>query len=235
MLEKCNLLKWFMDELPDEAALSAIELAELNIHRPQFSFIMDQPVVMAPGATLFTVQVGPQDEDWVPPGAKKETIPDREKYLATIKPLGDVCPVLVQTSQQIKMLGKVPQVTTSVHLAALVGFLNQHFDDLDVLLDVISLTNGAKRETCMQYINFAKIVLSILTKYVLKPGLELDVNMSTRVIANTHDIIVCLENRIPGTSAVDLKAKIDFREIITDLSTLKSALFNAINHKSIIF
>jgi hypothetical protein len=141
----------------------------------------------------------------------------------------------VQTSQQVKMLGKVPLVTTSVHLADMVAFLNKHFDDIEVLLDVISLTSGAKRETCMQYINFAKITLSILTKYVLKPGLIMDVNMSTRVIANAQDIIVCLENRVPGMSALQLEAKIDFREIITDLTTLKSALFNAINHKSLIF
>ena len=236
MLEKCNLHKWFQDDLPEEAALSAVELAELNIHRPLFSFIMDEPVAMQPGAALFTVQVGPQEQDWVPDGATKQ--PEgarREKYLADIKPLGEACPILVQTSQQIKMLGKVPKVTTSVHLAALVKFLNHHFDDLDVLLDVISLTSGAKRETCMQYINFTKIVLGILTKYILKPGLELYVNMSTRVVANAMDIIVCLENRVPATSAVDLKAKIDFREILGDLSTLKSALFNAINHKSIIF
>jgi hypothetical protein len=233
MLEKCNLHKWFQDDLPDEAALTAIELAELNIHRPMFSFILDQPVEMKPGAALFTVEVGPQSEDWTPKGSVADE--KAPKYLADIKPLGDKCPVLVQTSQQVKMLGKVPLVTTSVHLADMVAFLNKHFDDIEVLLDVISLTSGAKRETCMQYINFAKITISILTKYVLKPGLIMDVNMSTRVIANAQDIIVCLENRVPGMSALQLEAKIDFREIITDLTTLKSAMFNAINHKSLIF
>lgn len=234
MLEKCNLHKWFLDDLPDdEEALSVVELAELSIHRPLLSIIMDQPVVLPAGAALFTVQVGPQPRDWAPAGASMN--PRGSKYLADITPLGDACPLLVQTSQQIKLLGKVPLVTTSVHLTKLMSFLNKHFEDLEVLLDVISLTSGAKRETCLQYINFAKIVLTILTKYVLKPGLTMDINMSTRVIANSQDIIVCLENRVPGVSAVELTAMIDIREIISDWSTLKSALFNAINHKSMIF
>lgn len=215
MLEKCNLHKWFLDELDEDPALSALQLAELHIHRPLFSFIMDQPVPLAPGAELFSVQVGPQSDE-----AKK---------------MDEKCPLIVKTSEQVKMLGKVPLVTTSVYLTRLVGFINKHFEDIEVLLDVISLSTGAKRETCMQYLNFAKMALGILTKYVIKPGLVMDVNMSTRVIANALDIIVCLENRLPGMSAVRLEAKIDFREIISDLTTLKGALFSAINHKAMIF
>ena len=233
MLEKCNLMKWFQDELPDDESLTAIELAELNIFQPMFSFVMDNAVEVPQGGALFTLQVGPVEKDWVPGGVQKN--PVREKYLADIKPLGEACPVLVQTSKEVKMMGKVPKVTTSVHLANLVDFFNKHFDDMEALLDVVSLTNGASRDTCFQFVNFAKIVVSILTKYVLKPGSELDINMSTRIVANSADIIVCLENRLPGTSAVDLKAKVDFGEAITDLATLRSALFNVINHKSMIF
>lgn len=230
MLERCRLHQWLQDDLPDDEEHSAKELAELQLHRPQFSLVMDQPVQMSPGGTLFTVQVGPQERDWVPPGAKKS--PTREKYLAEIRPLGESCPLLVQTSEQVKMLGKIPTVTTRVQLAALVAFLSRHFDDLEALLDVLQLSSGAEREVCLQYVSFAKIVLSILSKYTTRPGLQLDVDMATRVISNASDIIVCLENRLPEQSAVKIRAKIDFGDIISDLLTLKDAIFSCINHNA---
>ena len=73
-------------------------------------------------------------------------------------------------------------------LAALLDFLNSHFSDLAVLQEYLQSTLGGGFLT--DHLEVGRIVLERVAKYLLLPGLEVDVNVQLKITALNSELLV---------------------------------------------
>jgi hypothetical protein len=100
----------------------------------------------------------------------------------------DGCSVFLQTAPGIKFLAQVPKVLATVHMPALLDFLNSHFSDLAVLQEYLQSTLGGVFLT--DHLEVGRIVLERVAKYLLLPGLEVDVNVQLKITAMNSELLV---------------------------------------------
>lgn len=204
------------------------EVISSTILRPHFSLVLDKAMSLPAGAELFTVNIGPLDRNWVPFGS---CVNSDRSYLADIKPKAEECPILLQTSDQIKIVVKSPEIRSYIRLQSLVRYLEEHFKkakNVDRLLEVLMQVSDDV-ESNMQYINFSSLLVSFMSKYVDMPNFEINLDISVNMIANAGDVIVCIENNKQDNSALTVLAKVNFGELLKDTTGLKSAFFNCFN------
>ena len=103
-------------------------------------------------------------------------------------PAGDGCSVFLQTAPGIKFLAQVPKVLATVHMPALLDFLNNHFSDLAVLQEYLQNTLGGV--FLIDHLEVGRIVLERVAKYLLLPGLEVDVNVQLKITAMNSELLV---------------------------------------------
>ena len=219
-------LNYDMSKVNDEGySKMGAEITSLSILRPQLALVLDNTREFQAGSALFTVNVGPLDSDWAPQGAESE---DDRSYIADIKPLGDACPILIQTSNQVKLSVKAPMLSAHIKLDNLVRYFQDHFQRLDKLLHLLS-TISCDEDANMQYLNFSNLLVSLLSKYVKMPTFEVQMDVSINMISNAGDVIVCIENHKQDLSVLVAHAKMNIGELIKDTAGLKSAFFNCLN------
>ena len=100
----------------------------------------------------------------------------------------DGCSVFLQTAPGIKFLAQVPKILATVHMPALLDFLNSHFSDLAVLQEYLQSTLGGVFLT--DHLEVGRIVLERVAKYLLLPGLEVDVNVQLKITAMNSELLV---------------------------------------------
>lgn len=199
------------------------ELVSSCILRPHIAFVVDKAINLQAGSELFTINVGPLDEELTPTGVS----PDDRSYKADIQPSGEACPLLMQTSDQVKLLVKSPAITSRILLEPLVRYLDYHFANVDMLLELLSQVSEDV-ESNMQIINFSSLLVSLLKKYVKMPNLDMRLDISVNMISNAGDVIVCIENRQQDSSAMMAHAVANIAELVKDTSGLKTAFLNSL-------
>ena len=119
------------------------------------------------------------------------------KQVATV--LG--CPLLLQTSEHIKALAQIPGVEIDLYIATVLRFLNNFFDDIEVLRRFLGVMDAYMQEEIDEYIFLFKVLVDRLGKYLLLPNLELDVNISAKIVATDEDIILTVQPNVPIAAA----------------------------------
>lgn len=122
---------------------------------------------------------------------------------ATRKPAATVlgCPMLLQTSEHIKALAQIPNVMVDVHIASVLRFISNFFDDIDVLRRFLGVMDPHLQDEIDEYIFLFKVLIDRLGKYLLLPNLELEVNISTKIVATDEDIILTIQPNVPVAPA----------------------------------
>ena len=171
---------------------------------------------------------------------KKEKKPSGPKILG--------CPMILQTSDNIKALAQVPSVNIDVHVATALRFISNFFDDIDLLRRFLGVMDIHLQEEIDEYIFLVKVLVDRLGKYLLLPNLELDVNISAKIVATDEDIILSIQPNVPiaspekatlsamGNSAKDfssssgsdnviqLFAKINVMDVVADYMAVANAM-----------
>ena len=113
------------------------------------------------------------------------------------------CPLFVQTAPGIKMLAQVPKVDVIIHITAFVRFLAAHFIDLELLKYWLEETFGG--EVLEEHLVVGQVILERFAKYLLLPGLNAEINLNMRVIAQACEVIIRFDT--PGEKYMSLFRK----------------------------
>jgi hypothetical protein len=111
------------------------------------------------------------------------------------------CPMLLQTSEHIKALAQIPNVEIDVHIASVLRFVSNFFDDIDVLRRFLGVMDPHLQDEIDEYIFLVKVLIDRLGKYFLLPNLELEVNISAKIVATDEDIILTVQPNVPVAAA----------------------------------
>ena len=111
------------------------------------------------------------------------------------------CPMLLQTSENIKALAQIPNVEIDVHMATVLRFIDNFFDDIDVLRRFLGVMDAHLQDEIDEYIFLFKVLVDRLGKYFLLPNLELEVNISAKIVATDEDIILTVQPNVPLAAA----------------------------------
>lgn len=209
---------------------SVVELLSAYVKRPSFSIIVDKPSTFQAGATLLQLQVGeghknPADgsasidyhQDAVDGADKKKKRNKKKEY--------DYCPLKASTAENVKILARVPEVIASVNVLNLLKFIFDHFSDADRFLDYVAVLTSTKKFNGYQHVAFMRKLLVILMDFMVKPDIDLTVNISTRIIANPSDVIICIENQDHSLSVLSMRVKVNIVDLLTGLLSLKTSFY----------
>jgi hypothetical protein len=97
------------------------------------------------------------------------------------------CPIFLQTAPGIKMLMQIPKVDVNLMLPAFVRFLAAHFIDLLALKEWLEGMLGG--EFLEEHLAVGQVVLERMSKYLLLPGLKLNLNLNVRVVAQACEVM----------------------------------------------
>jgi len=109
---------------------------------------------------------------------------------------GGGVPIRVQTAPGIKMLTQVARANVELNLPGLIRFLLAHFRDVPLLKEYLEIFIGGIFIT--EHLSIIKVLLETISKYLLLPGIDLDVNINIRVVVHQGEIIVRAETPDDG-------------------------------------
>eukprot|EP01038_Epipyxis_sp_PR26KG_P004366 gene4366-6177_t len=251
---------------------------------PHFAMIVDQAVTLKPGAELFTIAVGHKAKGWKPFGSEnmfekneqeiatmnEENLKSQETNNNDIQPniLNSSvesssaksragCPITIQTSSGIKFLAQIPKTEITINLAAMVRFAIAHFEDLSLLKAFLETLMGG--EVFEEQLVIIKIIILKITKYLLLPGLDVEININGKIVSKGLEIFLQIEtpaeinelhaytNQNNNTSndppiglrgkdeddgrpcAIKLNAELNLKDLLDDQKDLESFLKNNTN------
>ena len=100
----------------------------------------------------------------------------------------DGCRVFLQTAPGIKFLAQVPRILGTIHLPALLHFLHAHFSDMPALASW--LQNSLGGVVLLDHLEVARMVLERCGKYLLMPGLRVEISLQLKVTAVNSELLV---------------------------------------------
>ena len=237
MLELCNF-KRFMEGSADElrefrsskAHFSAIELLSANVQKPSFSVIVDKLSTFQAGTALLHLQVGGQEhnEAVASAGGNSNALDEfdmKKKKTLKKKKEPDYCFLQVSTADNVKVLAKVPEVVARVNVMNLLNFVLAHFADADRFLNYVAVLTSTKKFNGYQHVEFMRKLLMILIDFMAKPDIDMTVNISTRIIANPSDVIICIENQDHDISALSMRVRVNIVDFLTGFVSLKTSFY----------
>lgn len=184
--------------------MSLKQLVSVVLTSPHISMIVDNASTFKPGTELFTLKVGPKDKGWMPFGhdtvetvinkslstrEEQVKVDDERSKSPALMAMG--CPVFIQTAPHIKFLAQIPSAEVNINLHNLTKFLISHFTDIAALKSYLELLFGG--EFFEEQLVVGQIVLDRISKYILNPGLDLEVNIDGKIVALANEIMVRLE------------------------------------------
>ena len=232
--------------------LTAYELCQINLYRPQIEFVVDKPVMLQPGAVLFTAGAGSVSQDWIPAGSQaisspseiskqdNETTP-RPSYLANITSVVQGCPFLVQTSNNIKIKVQVNKVQVTVQMPKLLRYISLHLEDKQLFLHSMAIYSSTHtKQMAMRVNELAKSFLTFISTFLLLPNLNVFVNLAVTVASRDEnscgdtadsdtDLSVSVETpRTCESDCIKLYLKINVKDVIADVVHLKCLMLQCI-------
>lgn len=243
-------------EVDSHDVLNGYELVQVNVYRPKMEFILTHPLSLPAGAVLFTAGVGPVAPTWQPTTypptstssikADTEKCPQRPSYLASTSPILG-CPLLLQTSEHIKVQLHANKVQVEVQLPKVLRYISLHLEDKQLFFHSLAMLSATNTENMALRINtLAKAFLAFISTYMLLPNLSmffnLSVNLSSVKIATDldpnsggtespeDDISLALETpHTCETDCIKVYMKLNVKDTITDVLHLKELLLHCIS------
>jgi len=180
------------------------QLISIVLTSPHISVIVDNAATFKPGTELVTLKVGPRQNGWVPFGhdtietsaSKSSTSGEEPSKVENERSKSPVlmamgCPVYVQTAPHIKFLAQIPSAEVNINLYNLTKFISSHFTDIAAFKSYLELLFGG--EFFEEQLIVGQIVLDRISKYILNPGLDLEINIDGKIVALGNEIMVRLE------------------------------------------
>lgn len=244
--------------------LTAYELVQINIYRPKVEFILARPLTLPAGAVLFTAGVGPVAYDWSPSAPTPQYVSDqhqlyhedndnsshthhrdthidthRPSYLASTDPIPG-CPLLLQTSEHIRVQLQASKVQIEVQLPKVLRFISLHLEDKQLFFHSLAMLSATHTENMAQRINvLAKALLAFVSPFLLLPNLSVFLNLAMRLagvgntdtdIIESDDISLSLETpHSCKTDCIKVYLKLNVKDVIADVFHLKKLMLYCLN------
>ena len=94
----------------------------------------------------------------------------------------------MQTGPNVKVTVAIPKAEVVVLLPSLMSFINHHFTDLSLLRRF--LENNLGKEVLEEQLVMGKVIVDLVTKYLVQSGLDVDCCIHGKVVAKGDDLIV---------------------------------------------
>ena len=120
---------------------------------------------------------------------------EESEQASPVKQAEPGCPMFMQTAPGIKMLTQVPRAVVGIDLASLMRFILAHFADLHELKLYLESCKGDRfcnfcfeisllvfgGEFFVEQLEMVEKILGKLVKYLLLPGVSMDININGKV------------------------------------------------------
>jgi hypothetical protein len=239
----CEVLESCRD-VEEDRKQYGYNLLSVQATTPHMSLVADSNISLNTGAVLLKVAVGHETE-YKPPSKGEEiqqqdctevestsSLPklpiDTKKETSNFTDKLFGCPVRIHTGNNIKMLIEEPKAEITIPLFHLLRVIATHFVDLKKLRKY--LFDEFKIEFYEEYLVIGQVLLDRISKYILLPGLDININLYIGCVTAGDEVMVRLET--PKAEEVkDLSP--NKKDIRSSLSTVPNKRMSLSNLKAI--
>ena len=247
-----------LQQVASNDQLTAYELMQINVYRPKVEVILARPLTLSAGAVLFTAGVGPVAQNWAPaavtssPSSNKldveeeeeeeeeEGVTHRPSYLASTAQHIPGCPLLLQTSEHVKIQLHTNKVQIEVQLPKVLRFISLHLEDKQLFIHSLAMLSATHTESMALRMNkLAKALLAFVSTFLLLPNLSIFLNLAVKLasvgntdtdIIESDDISLSLETpHSCQTDCMTVYLKFNVKDVIAEVLHLKELFLDSIS------